>query len=641
MNIELKDGTKLEIKEGQSGYDVALSLSVSLAKKALAYQLDEKIFDLHAPIEHPGTLTILTSDDANMLEVLRHSASHLLAQALLNLYPGSLLGFGPAIEEGFYYDIDFGDHILSDADFEKIEREMQRLSRENLPINRRVVSKQEAKKLFKDNPYKLELIKEIDTPISIYEQGNFFDLCAGPHLPSTGYIKHFKLMSIAGAYWRGKSTNKMLTRIYGTAFFNEKDLTNHLALIEEAKRRDHRKLGRELGLFMISEYGPGMPFWLPNGMTLRRLLEEYWYELHEQAGYEFIKTPIMLSKELWEISGHWANYRDNMYTTSVDEQDFAIKPMNCPGGILVYKSELHSYKDLPIRTGELGLVHRYEASGALNGLFRVRSFTQDDAHIFLRKDQLLCEIQALLKLFHRIYELFGLDYHIELSTRPEEKFIGEIEVWDLAEKLLAQACEESGQPYKLNPGDGAFYGPKLDFKLRDSLGRIWQCGTIQLDMNLPERFDISYIDEHNEKVRPIMLHRAIYGSIERFIGILIEHFAGAFPTWLAPIQVKILPVKPSVHQKYVDEVKDLLQQHRIRITIDDSEEKLGYRLRKGVMEKVPYLLVIGDQEMENGTLTYRRFASQAQITVTKEDFLNLIKQEIASKSLPQSLKSQS
>lgn len=632
ITLRLKDGKELEVSEGQSGYEVASSLSKSLAKKAIAYSLDGVLYDLSSKILHGGDFFIMTNEDEAALEILRHSTSHLLAEAISHLYPDAKFGFGPAIEEGFYYDIDFSTPI-TENDLATIEKEMHRLCKENESFIRQEVTKEEAQQIFKDNPYKLELIEGITDQISVYRQGDFVDLCHGPHVPSTSWLRYFKLTSIAGAYWRGDAKNKMLVRIYGTAFFRQEDLDAHLQQIEERKKRDHRKIGRELGLFMISEYGPGFPFWLPNGLTLRKKLEDFWYDIHRKNGYVFVQTPIMLSKELWEISGHWYNYKENMYTSEIDEKEFAIKPMNCPGGMLVYKNSLHSYKDLPLRIGELGLVHRHEASGALNGLFRVRTFTQDDAHIFLREDQILEEISRLLKLFDEVYSVFGLQYHIELSTRPEKKYIGDIAIWNKAEKALAEACQASGREFKINPGDGAFYGPKLDFKLRDSMGRIWQCGTIQLDMNLPERFDLTYIDANNEKVRPIMLHRALFGSIERFIGILTEHFAGAFPTWLTPVQIALLPVKNDVHLSYTKELQDLFEKEHLRVKVDDREEKLGYRLRESQVLKIPYTIVIGDQEKENRTVTYRRYGEKEQHTVTILEFLDLIQKEIADKDL--------
>ena len=564
-------------------------------------------------------------------ETLNHSTSHLLAHAIHRLYPKALFGIGPSIEEGFYYDIDFIDTIITENDFSKIEEEMKKIVNENLPITRKDISKEEALNLFKDNPYKIELINKLKKNISIYSQGDFFDLCSGPHMNSTGELKYFKLLSLAGAYWKGNSKNKQLTRIYGVACFSKEELDAHLKLLEERKLRDHRKLGKELGLFMISEYGPGFPFWLPKGMILRNELENYWYQRHTEEGYVFVKTPIMLSKELWETSGHWSHYKKNMYTSKIDKKVFAIKPMNCPGGMLIYKNVLHSYKDLPIRMGELGLVHRNEASGALAGLFRVRTFTQDDAHIFCRKDQLQNEILKMLKLYDEMYSLFNLDYSIELSTRPRSKFIGDISVWDESEKILEEACKSSGKEFKINKGDGAFYGPKLDFKIKDSMNRIWQCGTIQLDMNLPERFDLTYIDENNNKIRPIMLHRALFGSIERFIGILIEHYGGAFPVWLAPEQVRVLPVNNQFHLEYAKQVVDEMKKLHIRAKLDDSNEKLGYRLRNAQVMKVPYTIVVGDKERDNKTLTYRKFGEQAQTTVSKDEFIKLTLDTIKAK----------
>jgi threonyl-tRNA synthetase len=566
------------------------------------------------------------------LDVLNHSTSHLLAQAIKELYPEALFGFGPAIENGFYYDIDFGTKVLSEEELPIIEKKMKELASKDFKIVRQSLTKEQALEVFKDNPYKLELINEINEDITTFTQGNFVDLCRGPHILSTGQIKHFKLLSLAGAYWRGKSENKQLTRIYGTSWWSDEDLKKHLNLIEEKKKRDHRLLGKQLELFMISEFGPGFPFWLPNGMILREEIEQYWKAQHRKYNYVIVKTPEMLSKELWLTSGHWDHYKDNMYVTVVDEKEFAIKPMNCPGGILVYKNSLHSYKDLPIRMAELGHVHRHEASGALNGLFRVRAFTQDDAHIFCREDQLVEEIGELLKFYEEMYSVFGLDYYIVLSTRPEEGYIGDINIWNKSEAILEEACKKSGREFKINPGDGAFYGPKLDFKLKDSMGRIWQCGTIQLDMNLPERFDCFYIDSNGEKKRPIMLHRACLGSIERFIGIIIEHFGGAFPTWLAPVQVNLLPVNNNFHLEYATKLHEVFKAHGLRVNLDDSNDKLGYRMRNSQMKKIPYTIVLGDHERDDGTVTYRKYGTQEQITVTIEEFLKLIDEEIASKS---------
>lgn len=563
---------------------------------------------------------------------LNHSASHLMAEAIMNLYPEAKLGFGPAIEDGFYYDIDLPFQLVEE-DLAKIEKEMRKISGRNEPFVRKEVSKEEALELFKDNPYKIELINGIEGPITIYSQGKFFDLCAGPHVERTGQIQNFKLLSIAGAYWRGNSKNKQLQRIYGTSFEKKADLDAYLKLLEERKARDHRKLGKELGLFMLSEYGPGFPFWLPNGMIVRTEIENMWKEIHRKYDYLLVDTPIMLSKELWETSGHWDHYKNNMYTTKIDEKEFAIKPMNCPGAILCYKNDLHSYRELPLRYAELGHVHRYEASGALNGLFRVRSFTQDDAHTFVRPDQIEEEINSILKLYDEIYSMFGLNYKIELSTRPEEGYIGSIDIWNESERILKEACEKSGKEFKINPGDGAFYGPKLDFKVKDCMNRVWQCGTIQLDMNLPVRFDVTYIDEKGEKVRPVMLHRACFGSIERFIGILIEHFAGAFPLWLSPEQVRVLPVNNSIHLEKAQELVNDMKKYGIRASLDASDDKLGYRMRNAQVKKVPYTIVIGDHEKEDGTVTYRHFGQKEQITVKYEDFLNMIKEEIKTRAL--------
>lgn len=569
------------------------------------------------------------------LSVMNHSCAHLLAQAVKHLYPNALFWVGPVIEEGFYYDIDLGDEVIKEEDLEKIEREMKKISKDGKRIVRNEISKKEALEKFKDDPYKIDLISRMDENeqvISCYTQGDFTDLCRGPHVDTVKELKYFKLLKVSGAYWKGDANNKMLQRIYGICFKNEEDLVKHLEDLEEAKRRDHKKLGRELELFMISEYGPGFPFFLPKGMILRNELENFWYKEHTKEGYQFIKTPIMLNKELWELSGHWYNYRENMYTSEIDEKTFAIKPMNCPGGMLVYKNSLHSYKDLPLRIGELGQVHRHEASGALNGLFRVRTFTQDDAHIFMRTDQIEEEVIRLINFIDRMYKTFNLTYSIELSTRPEEKYIGDIEVWNKSEKALEEACLKSGHEYKINPGDGAFYGPKLDFHIKDSLGRVWQCGTIQLDMNLPERFDLTYIDSDGSKKRPVMLHRVIYGSIERFIGILIEHYAGVFPLWLSPVQVNVLPVVSSYHGDYAKEIYDYLIENDIRCEIDSRDEKLGYRLREAQIKKIPYTLILGEEECSNKTISYRKHGSKDTFTTTKEEFLNLLKEEIKNKS---------
>ncbi len=572
-------------------------------------------------------------EDAN-LNVLNHSCAHLLAQAVKHLYPNAKFWVGPVIESGFYYDIDLGNEVVKEEDLEKIEKEMKKISKDGKRIVRKELSKEEALDMFKDDEYKIDLITNMDEDsiITCYTQGDFTDLCRGPHVETVKDIKFFKLLKTSGAYFKGDSNNKMLTRIYGISFNEQEKLDEYLEFLEEAKRRDHKKLGKELNLFMISEYGPGFPFFLPNGMILRNELEKFWYDEHTKEGYEFIKTPIMLNQELWEVSGHWMNYRENMYTSNIDDQVFAIKPMNCPGGMLVYKNSLHSYKELPIRCGELGQVHRHEASGALNGLFRVRTFTQDDAHIFMRDDQIEEEVVRLIAFIDRVYSMFGLSYDIELSTRPLDKYIGTIESWDRSEKALEDACHKAGRECRINPGDGAFYGPKLDFHIKDSLGRVWQCGTIQLDCNLPERFDLTYIDSDGSKKRPIMLHRVIFGSIERFIGILIEHFAGAFPTWLAPVQVSIIPVNNEYHLEYSNELLNLLKENGIRVELDSREEKLGYRMRESQTKKIPYTLVIGDKERDNKEISYRKFGSQETTTVSQKDFIEMLKNEIVSKS---------
>ena len=567
------------------------------------------------------------------LSKLNHSCAHLLAHAVKRLYPNAKFWVGPVIDEGFYYDMDLGDEKLTEDDLEKISKEMKKIVKSDKRITRLELSKEEALEMFHDDPYKIDLIENMPEGevISAYKQDEFIDLCRGPHVESTKKCKNFKLLKVSGAYYKGDSKNKMLQRVYGVCFETPEELEEHLQFLEEAKKRDHKKIGRELGLFMFSEYGPGFPFWLPNGMTLRKTLEDFWYEEHRKEGYLFIKTPIMLNRDLWEVSGHWANYHDNMYTSNIDDKEFAIKPMNCPGGLLVYKNSLHSYRDFPLRLGELGQVHRHEASGALNGLFRVRTFTQDDAHIFLTEDQLEEEIIRLISFIDRVYTMFGLSYEIELSTRPEEKYIGTLETWNKAEEALAKACEHASKSCKVNPGDGAFYGPKLDFHVKDSLGRVWQCGTIQLDMNLPERFDITYVDKDGSKKRPIMLHRVIFGSIERFIGIIIEHFAGHFPTWLAPVQINIIPVNSEYHLEYAKKVKEELEKNHIRVELDARDEKLGYRMRESQLRKIPYHLVLGDQEKETGTVNVRKFGSKEEQKISLEDFIKNITEEINEK----------
>ncbi|MEG0092666.1 MAG: threonine--tRNA ligase [Erysipelotrichaceae bacterium] len=566
------------------------------------------------------------------LSRLNHSCAHMMAQAVKRLYPQAKFWVGPVISDGFYYDIDLGDEVIRDEDLEKIEKEMKKIAKDGKRITRKEISKEEAMEMFKDDPYKLALIEDLqDGSITCYAQGDFVDLCRGPHVETVKECKNFKLLKHSGAYWKGDSKNKMLQRIYGICFENKEDLEAHLELLEEAKKRDHKKLGRELDLFMMSEYAPGMPFFLPNGMVLRNILENYWYEEHTKEGYQFIKTPIMMSQELWERSGHWNNYGDNMYISDVDDRKFAIKPMNCPGSILVYKNSLHSYKDLPIRMGELGQVHRHEASGALNGLFRVRTFTQDDAHIYMREDQIEEEVMRVIAFVDRIYSVFNLPYRIELSTRPEEKFIGEIAVWERSEAALAAACVHAGKTYKVNPGDGAFYGPKLDFHIKDSLGREWQCATIQLDMNLPERFDLTYVEKDGTKQRPIMVHRVIFGAVERFIAILIEHYAGNFPLWLSPKQIVVVPVHHEEHLAYAENLNKELLANGFRSEVDARNEKLGYRIREAQMHKIPVQIVVGQGEVENQTATIRRMGSKDSITLPIKELIATLKKEVEDK----------
>ena len=630
IKLIFPDGSIKEFEKGVTPNMVASGISSSLAKKCVIAKVDEELIDMNSPINKGGKIELLTAQSEGLEPVLNHSCAHLLAHAIRELYPNAQFGVGPAIEEGFYYDMDLGNVKLTEEDLPKIEKKMQALVASGAEIKRVEVSKEQALELFKNDVYKLELINELPDGeiISVYEQGSFRDLCRGPHVSSTKWLKNFKLLSVSGAYWRGDATKAQLQRVYGTCFMNEEALKAHLHILEERKKRDHRKLGRELELFMMSEYGPGFPFWLPNGMILRRNLEDFWYKIHTENGYLFVQTPIMLNRELWETSGHWYNYKENMYTSTIDEKDFAIKPMNCPGGMLVYKNSIHSYRDFPLRIGELGLVHRHEASGALNGLFRVRNFTQDDAHIFITEDQIEAEIGRLIDLYDYIYSVFGLKYHIELSTRPEDKYIGKLETWNKAEAALASAMEKKGIKYILNPGDGAFYGPKLDFKLKDSMNRIWQCGTIQLDMNLPERFDLTYVSETGEKLRPIMLHRALFGSIERFIGIIIEHFAGAFPLWLSPKQVVIIPVNNDAHGEYAKVVEEKLRKAGLRVSIDDRDEKLNYKIRESQTKKTPYTLVLGDNEKSSNGVTYRMFGTNQSVSLSLDEFTEKLVNEV-------------
>lgn len=606
MKITLKDGSVKEYSEAKSVYEIAADISEGLARMATAGEVNGEVIDLRTKIDQDCELTIHTFQSQEGAHAFRHTTSHILAQAVKRLFPDTKLAIGPAIDDGFYYDFD-REVTFTTEDLETIEKEMKKIVKEDLKIEQFTLPREEAIALMKEKeePYKVELIEDLpeDAVISFYKQGEFTDLCAGPHLLSTKSVKAFKLTSLAGAYWRGSEKNKMLTRIYGTSFTKKADLDEYLAKIEEAKKRDHRKLGKELGLFTILEEGPGFPIFLPKGMILKNTLIDYWREVHTRAGYVEISTPIMLNKQLWETSGHWAHYKENMYTTVIDEEDFAIKPMNCPGGILVYKTEPHSYRDLPLRMGELGTVHRHEKSGALHGLMRVRSFTQDDAHIFMTREQIKDEIKGVARLIDEVYSLFGFKYHVELSTKPEDS-MGSQEDWDIATDALRSALDELQLPYVINEGDGAFYGPKIDFHLEDTLGRTWQCGTIQLDFQLPLRFEMEYIAADGEKHRPIMVHRVVFGSIERFIGILIEHFAGAFPTWLAPEQVKVLPISEKYHE-YANEVAAKLKEAKIRCSVDERSEKIGYKIRDARLNKIPYMLVVGAKEQEEGVVSVR------------------------------------
>ena len=606
VKIILPDGSAKEYAAGTTLGEAVKKLSNSLAKKVLAANVNGELTDLREELVDGSEVAFLTFEEDGGKHTLRHTASHVMAQAVKRLWPEAKLAIGPAIDKGFYYDIDM-EHTLTPEDLTKIEKEMSRIVKENLPITKSVMSRQEAIEFFKskNEDYKVELIEDLpeDAVISCYAQGDFVDLCAGPHVASTGKVKAFKLQSIAGAYWRGDEKNKMLQRIYGTAFEKKEELDAYLHMLEEAAKRDHRKLGKELGLFVIKEEGPGFPFFLPKGMALRNELENFWREVHHDFEYDEIRTPIILNKHLWETSGHWDHYRENMYTTIIDDEEYAIKPMNCPGGILVYQNEMHSYRDLPLRYAELGLVHRHELSGALHGLFRVRAFTQDDAHVFMLPEQMQSELMKVIELFDRIYSQFGLKYHVELSTKPDNA-MGDDAIWEAATEALRNAIEAKGIDYVINPGDGAFYGPKIDFHLRDSLGRTWQCGTIQLDFQMPQRFDLEYTAEDGSKKRPIMIHRVCFGSIERFIGILIEHFAGKFPVWLAPVQVKVIPVSEK-SMDYATGVYEKLKAAGIRTELDHKDEKVGYKIRQAQLEKVPYMLVLGEKEAAEGAITVR------------------------------------
>ena len=634
MIITLKDGSTKEYSSPMSVLDIARDISEGLGRMATAGELNGEVVDLRHEVDEDCSLNILTANDPEGLAAYRHTTSHIMAQAIKRLYPQAKLAIGPCIADGFYYDIDI-EGGFTPEDLGKIEAEMKKIIKEALPLKRFTLPRDEAVAFMRDRqePYKVELIEDLPegSEISFYEQGEFVDLCAGPHLMSTKPVKAFKLTSLAGAYWRGNEHNKMLTRIYGTAFAKKSDLDDYLTMMEEAKKRDHRKLGKELGLFMMNDAGPGFPFFLPKGMILKNALLDYWHELHNRNGYQEIATPIILNRSLWETSGHWDHYKDNMYTTVIDEQDYAIKPMNCPGGVLVYQSEPRSYRDLPLRLGELGIVHRHEKSGQLHGLMRVRCFTQDDAHIFMTPDQIRDEIKGVAKLIDEVYSLFGFKYHVELSTRPENS-MGSDEDWEMATEALRGALDDLGLEYAVNEGDGAFYGPKIDFHLQDSIGRTWQCGTIQLDFQLPLRFQLEYTGADGEKHRPIMIHRVAFGSIERFIGILIEHFAGAFPTWLAPVQVKVLPISEKFLD-YGEKIKKSLEDAGIRAELDVRSEKIGYKIREAQNQKIPFMLVVGAKEEELGVVAVRTRLGGDQGQKSLEDFVAEIKSEIAEKRM--------
>ena len=632
VKIDLKGQIK-EFEQGVTAADVAKSIGMGLYKSACAAKIDGQACDLRTPIERDCSLEILTFDSEEGKHAYWHTTSHIMAQAVMRLYPGTKFSIGPAIENGFYYDFDL-EQPLSTEDLPAIEEEMKKIIKENLPLERFELPPEEAEKLMADQPYKEELIAEHagkGENISFYKQGDFTDLCAGPHLMSTGMVKAVKLTAITGAYWRGDAKNKMLTRVYGIAFPKQSMLEEHLQMLEEAKKRDHRRLGKELGLFMLRDEGPGFPFFLPKGMVLKNLLIDYWREVHKKYGYVEVSTPIILSRKLWERSGHWDHYKDNMYTTVIDEEDYAIKPMNCPGGMMVYQSQPHSYRDLPLRVGELGLVHRHELSGALHGLFRVRCFTQDDAHLFMTPDQLKDELKNVVRLFDEVYSVFGLSYKIELSTMPEDH-IGTVEQWEHNQEILKEAITEMGKEYEVNEGDGAFYGPKLDFHLADSLGRTWQCGTVQLDSQLPERFELEYVGEDGQKHRPVMLHRVVLGSIERFIGVITEHFAGKFPLWLSPVQAVVLPISEH-HHEYAQGVQDVLEEAGFRVECDLRNEKIGYKIREAQLQRTPYMIVVGDKEAAEGTISVRHRADGDLGSMDLPAFIAKLKEEVESKEI--------
>ena len=630
MNIALPDGSVKELAAGATVADVAASIGAGLAKAALAGKVDGTLVDLTATVTDGATVEIITAKSPEALHIMRHSCAHIMAEAVQELYPGTQIAFGPATDDGYFYDFELPNNISSD-DFGAIEKKMAEIVKADEPFVREVVSIDEAKKIFADQRFKLEHIDDLtDQEISIYRHGSFVDLCAGPHVPSAGKIGAFKMMKLAGAYWRGDATREQLQRLYGTAFFKKSELEEYLHNLEEAEKRDHRRIGREMDIFMMRDEAPGFPFFLPNGMILKNTLLDYWREIHKKAGYVEISTPMIMNKQLWQTSGHWDHYKDNMYSTVIDEEEYCVKPMNCPGGVLVYASKPHSYRDLPIRAGEIGLVHRHEMKGALHGLFRVRCFNQDDAHLFVRPDQLTEEIVGVVKLIDSVYQQFGFTYHVELSTRPEDS-MGSDEDWEAAEAGLKTALEELGMEYEVNEGDGAFYGPKIDFHLTDSLGRTWQCGTVQLDFQMPQNFDLEYTDADGSKKRPVMLHRVCYGSVERFIGILIEHYAGKFPVWLAPMQVKVLPVSEK-SRDYAHKVADAIEAAGIRVVVDNRDEKIGYKIREArSIDRVPELVIVGEKEAEEGTISVRDRTNETHPS-TIEDFCAKVREEIRTRA---------
>ena len=630
MNIALPDGSVKELAAGATVADVAASIGAGLAKAALAGKVDGTLVDLTATVTDGATVEIITAKSPEALHIMRHSCAHIMAEAVQELYPGTQIAFGPATDDGYFYDFELPNNISSD-DFGAIEKKMAEIVKADEPFVREVVSIDEAKKIFADQRFKLEHIDDLtDQEISIYRHGSFVDLCAGPHVPSAGKIGTFKMMKLAGAYWRGDATREQLQRLYGTAFFKKSELEEYLHNLEEAEKRDHRRIGREMDIFMMRDEAPGFPFFLPNGMILKNMLLDYWREIHKKAGYVEISTPMIMNKQLWQTSGHWDHYKDNMYSTVIDEEEYCVKPMNCPGGVLVYASKPHSYRDLPIRAGEIGLVHRHEMKGALHGLFRVRCFNQDDAHLFVRPDQLTEEIVGVVKLIDSVYQQFGFTYHVELSTRPEDS-MGSDEDWEAAEAGLKTALEELGMEYEVNEGDGAFYGPKIDFHLTDSLGRTWQCGTVQLDFQMPQNFDLEYTDADGSKKRPVMLHRVCYGSVERFIGILIEHYAGKFPVWLAPMQVKVLPVSEK-SRDYAHKVADAIEAAGIRVVVDNRDEKIGYKIREArSIDRVPYMVIVGEKEAEEGTISVRDRTNETHPS-TIEDFCAKVREEIRTRA---------